>query len=246
MNKQQKPSLREAVVVEGRYDKNALSQVVDALIIETNGFSVFHNQEKLRALRALAVERGLVLLTDADPAGAMIRSRLAGLLPEGRILHAYIPEMPGRERRKRRDSAYGALGVEGMKPEVILQALVSSGAEIAWPDQPMTEGAAGAATEKSAAAARDQAGSDEPDSSRNGNTCITAADFYRLGLTGKPDSAALRGRLALAAGLPRTMNQNDLRKALSFRMSCAQLEKTVLALRSEMEKEAVDRGGILR
>ena len=71
MNKQQKPSLREAVVVEGRYDKNALSQVVDALIIETNGFSVFHNQEKLRVLRTLAVERGLVLLTDADPAGAM-------------------------------------------------------------------------------------------------------------------------------------------------------------------------------
>ena len=233
MSEQRKPAVREAIAVEGRYDKNTLSQVVDALIIETNGFSVFHDKEKLQALRELALERGLVLLTDADPAGAMIRSRLTGLLREGRILQAYIPELAGRERRKRRDSAYGVLGVEGMKPQVILHALASSGAQLVWPDM---EGDAVESDADSPGNAGKSAASTRKSDAENKHAAFTTTDFYRLGLSGKPYSAALRGCLARTAGLPRTMNQSDLRRALAYRMTYDDLERLTLSLREKTEK----------
>ena len=118
-----KPRIREVIVVEGRYDKNALSQVVDALIFETGGFSVFHNREKLEALRMLAEQRGLIILTDSDGAGFVIRSKLKEILPEERIRQAFVPALEGKERRKRKPSKQGLLGVEGMRPEVLLEAL---------------------------------------------------------------------------------------------------------------------------
>jgi ribonuclease M5 len=123
-----KVKIREVIVVEGRYDKNALSQVADALIFETGGFALFRNREKIEALRMLARQRGLILLTDSDGAGFVIRNRLRGMLPEGRILEAFVPAVEGKEKRKRKPSRQGLLGVEGMRPEVLLEALRRAGA----------------------------------------------------------------------------------------------------------------------
>ena len=125
---EQKPRLREVIVVEGRYDRNALSQVVDALIFETGGFGIFHHPEKVEALRMLAEQRGLIILTDSDGAGFVIRNRLKGLLPQERIRQAYVPAVEGKEKRKPKPSRQGLLGVEGMRPEVLLEALRRAGA----------------------------------------------------------------------------------------------------------------------
>ena len=125
---EQKPRLREVIVVEGRYDRNALSQVVDALIFETGGFGIFHHPEKVEALRMLAEQRGLIILTDSDGAGFVIRNKLKGLLPQERIRQAYVPAVEGKEKRKPKPSRQGLLGVEGMRPEVLLEALRRAGA----------------------------------------------------------------------------------------------------------------------
>lgn len=125
---EQKLKLREVIVVEGRYDRNTLSQVVDALIFETGGFGIFHHPEKLEALRMLAEQRGLIILTDSDGAGFVIRNRLKGLLPQDRIRQAYVPAVEGKEKRKAKPSRQGLLGVEGMRPEVLIEALRRAGA----------------------------------------------------------------------------------------------------------------------
>ncbi len=117
----------EVIVVEGRYDKNTLSQLVDATIVETDGFGVFSNAEKLALLRRLADERGLVVLTDSDGAGFVIRNFLKGAIDPARVKHAYIPDVRGKEKRKARPGKEGKLGVEGMKPEVLLAALERAG-----------------------------------------------------------------------------------------------------------------------
>ena len=126
-----KPKIRELIVVEGRYDKNAVSQVVDALIFETGGFSLFNNPARIAALRRLAEERGVILFTDPDGAGFVIRGKLKGILPNVRIKNAFIPDVPGKERRKEHASRQGLLGVEGMRPEIILGALRRAGATFA-------------------------------------------------------------------------------------------------------------------
>ncbi len=195
-----KPVIREVIVVEGRYDKNALSQVVDALIFETGGFSIFHNEEKTRALRMLAEERGVILLTDPDGAGFVIRNHLKGLLPPDRVRQAFVPALEGKEKRKQKASRQGLIGVEGMTPEVILSALQKAGATVSPQD-------------------------DEP--------ALTAGDFYRLGLTGKPGSAALRRKLAQSLDLPALINQNDLRRILSFLMTPEELERLVSELKEQ-------------
>lgn len=123
-----KKKVREVIVVEGRYDKNALLQVVDAVIVETGGFSVFNNGEKLALLRRLAQKRGLILLTDSDGAGFVIRRYLKGAIPPEQIKQAYIPDVAGKERRKRKAGKEGKLGVEGMTPAVLLDTLRRAGA----------------------------------------------------------------------------------------------------------------------
>ncbi len=120
--------IQEAIVVEGRYDKNTLSHVVDTVILETAGFGVFKNQELVALLRRLAEERGLIVLTDSDGAGFVIRSHLRGSLPPDRVKHAYVPDIYGKERRKRQGGKEGKLGVEGMRPEVLEAALRRAGA----------------------------------------------------------------------------------------------------------------------
>ena len=123
-----KPKIREVIVVEGRYDQNTLSQVVDAAIVTTGGFGVFNDAEKLAFLRRLAEERGLILLTDSDGAGFVIRNHLKGAIPVERLKQAYIPDIAGKERRKQKPGKEGKLGVEGMRPEVLLEALRRAGA----------------------------------------------------------------------------------------------------------------------
>ena len=172
--------IKEAIVVEGRYDKNALSQVVDAVILETSGFSVFKNDEKLALLRRVAAKQGLIVLTDSDGAGFVIRNYIKGAIPTGQVKHAYIPDVYGKERRKRAPGKEGKVGVEGMRPDVLLQALLRAGATV--------EG-------ETPAAPRGE---------------LTAADLFLLGLTGREDSAALRGALLRRLELPEHMSAKAL------------------------------------
>ena len=123
-----KEKIREVIVVEGRYDKNALLQVVDATVVETGGFGVFNDKEKLAFFRLLAESRGIIVLTDSDGAGFVIRNYLKGALPRDQVKQAYVPDIYGKERRKQRGGKEGKLGVEGMRPEVLLQALRRCGA----------------------------------------------------------------------------------------------------------------------
>ena len=123
-------SVREVIVVEGRYDKNALSQVVDAVIIETSGFGIFNDAEKRKLLQTMAEARGLIVLTDSDGAGFVIRNYIKGCVDPKLVKHAYIPDIYGKERRKSAPSREGKLGVEGMSEEVIMRALRQAGATI--------------------------------------------------------------------------------------------------------------------
>ena len=179
--------IKEAIVVEGRYDKNALSQVVDTVILETSGFGVFKDRERLDLLRRLAEERGLIVLTDPDGAGFLIRNYLKGSIPPDRVKHAYVPDVPGKERRKRAPGKEGKLGVEGMKPVVLLEALRRAGATF--------EDEAGAE------------GRGEP---------ITKADLFALGLTGGADSAAKRQALLKELDLPEHLTPNGMLEALNL------------------------------
>lgn len=122
--------VKEVIVVEGRYDKAFLSGFLDAVIVQTDGFGVFSQKEKIRLLRRLAGQRGLVILTDSDGGGFLIRSHLKSVLPPELVKHAYIPDIAGKEKRKSSPSREGKLGVEGMSPEIVLEALRRAGATL--------------------------------------------------------------------------------------------------------------------
>ena len=120
--------IREAILVEGRYDENTLSQIVDAAIFETSGFGIFKNREQMALLRRVAEKQGLIVFTDPDGAGFVIRNHIKSAIPGKYLKHAYIPDIPGKERRKAAPGKEGKLGVEGMTPEIILKALRDCGA----------------------------------------------------------------------------------------------------------------------
>ena len=188
-------AVKEAIIVEGKYDKIHLSNIIDGLIISVDGFGLFKNREMAALLRTLAISRGIIVLTDSDGAGFLIRSHISGIIKEGRLLHAYIPEIPGRERRKSVDSKEGLLGVEGVSAECIIAAIKAAGAsEAAAPERPVTRG-----------------------------------DFYELGLSGMQDSAAKRGRLLAALGLPSRMSQSALlgviNGLITYEELCALVER---------------------
>lgn len=126
--------IKEAILVEGRYDKNALSQIVDAPILETAGFGIFKDKKQMDLLRKVAQTRGLIVLTDSDGAGFVIRNHIKSAIPAQYLKHAYIPDIMGKERRKAAPGKEGKLGVEGMTPEVILDALRKAGATIGCED----------------------------------------------------------------------------------------------------------------
>ena len=174
----------EVIVVEGRYDKNTLSQVVDATIIETSGFGIFNDKQKQTLLRKLAERRGLIIMTDSDGAGFVIRNFLKGAVDPRKVKHAYIPELAGKEKRKTKVSKEGLLGVEGMSPEIILAALRRAGATID-----------GEANAKSAG--------------------ITKTDLYKMGLSGKENSAALRRELLNKLELPEKLSTDAMLQVLN-------------------------------
>ena len=128
--------LEQAVIVEGKYDKITLENVVDALIIPTDGFSVFKDVEKRKLIKRLAADKGIIVMTDSDSAGALIRAHIKSIAPDGKITNVYIPCLKGKERRKTKQSKEGLLGVEGMKPEVILSVLNRSGVTCQSADKP--------------------------------------------------------------------------------------------------------------
>ena len=193
--------IREAVVVEGRYDKSALAGVVDTLILDTAGFGVFKDHERLALLRRLAEKRGLIVLTDPDGAGFVIRSYLKGAIPKERLKHAYVPDVYGKERRKRAPGKEGKLGVEGMPPEVLRDAILRAGATVLDAD----------------AVPRAQ-----------GN--LTPADLFALGLSGVPDAAERRAARLRKLDLPQRMSAKALLAALNALYSSEEVIQLVSEL----------------
>ena len=178
--------VREVIVVEGRYDKNTLSQVVDALILETSGFGIYHDSEMRALLRRLAEARGLIVLTDPDGAGFQIRNTIKGWIDPALVKHAYIPDVTGKERRKAAPSKEGKLGVEGMRPEVLLEALRRCGATFV--EQP----------------------------AETTSPPITSADLYARGLSGKEGSAQRRRALLKRLELPEHLSTKALLDVLNI------------------------------
>lgn len=129
-------TIKQAVIVEGKYDKIKLSSIIDAVIIETGGFSIFKNEEQLKLIRALAETTGILILTDSDRAGFQIRSFIKGAVQKGTVLDAYIPDVLGKEKRKTVASKEGKLGVEGVSKQAILEALEQAGVTAAESDSP--------------------------------------------------------------------------------------------------------------
>ena len=122
--------LKEAVIVEGRYDKIKLSNIIDALIIETNGFQIYKDKERLKFIRKIAQERGIIVLTDSDCSGFQIRNYLSCGIPENKIHHLYIPDIYGVERRKNKPSAEGKIGVEGIDDKILIRLFESIGVKL--------------------------------------------------------------------------------------------------------------------
>lgn len=192
--------IKEAIVVEGRYDRNTLSQIVDAAIFETNGFGIFKNKEQMALLRTVAQKRGLIVLTDSDGAGFVIRNHLKSAIPGAYLKHAYIPDIAGKEKRKAAPGKEGKLGVEGMRPEVILEALRACGATF------------------------DDETQDSP------RAAITKQDFVELGLSGGTDSSVKRLCVQKALNLPEHMSANALLQALNLLMTADELRNLVTTL----------------
>lgn len=189
--------IREAIVVEGRYDKNTLSQIVDAPILETKGFGLFKDPKQLELLRSVAKKRGLIVLTDSDGAGFVIRNHIKSAIAAKYLKHAYIPDVAGKEKRKAAPGKEGKLGVEGMSPEVLLAALKNAGATI------------------------------EGESTARGNDQITKQDFVEFGLSGGPNASERRKRLQNRLHLPEHMSANALLQALNLLLSREELAEIV-------------------
>ena len=178
--------IREAILVEGKYDKNTLSQIVDAPIFQTNGFGILRDKAQLLLLRRIAEKQGLIVLTDSDGAGFVIRNYLKGAIPAQQLKHAYIPDVFGKERRKAAPGKEGKLGVEGMTAQVILASLRKAGATF------------------------------EDEEPQNYVSPLTKQDFFELGLSGGKDSSEKRRKLLKLLDLPEHMSSNAMLQALSL------------------------------
>ena len=192
--------IRQAIVVEGRYDKNTLSQIVDAPILETSGFGIMKDKKQLQLLRRVAQTRGLIVFTDSDGAGFVIRNFLKSAIDPKYLIHAYIPDIMGKERRKAAPGKEGKLGVEGMRPEVIIDCLRRAGATI------------------------------EGEEVQAPTTPITKQDLMELGLSGGKDSSTLRLRLLKKLDLPEHMSANAMLQALNLLYTLEQLRGIVRQL----------------
>ncbi len=180
--------IREVIVCEGRYDKNALKQVVDATVVTTGGFQIFNDREQLALLRRMAAERGLILLLDSDGAGFVIRGHIKSAIPAEQVKQAYIPDVYGKEKRKKTAGKEGKLGVEGMEPAVLIEALRRAGATFLDEDAPAEKG--------------------EP---------LTRADLMDLGLIGA-GSREKRQALLKQLALPEHMSTGAMLEAVNLLM----------------------------
>lgn len=178
--------IKQAIVVEGKYDKNTLSQVVDAPIFQTDGFGIMQDKQQMELLRRVAKVRGLIVFTDSDGAGFVIRNKLKSCIPPEHLLHAYIPDVYGKERRKATPGKEGKLGVEGMTPQVIIDCLLRAGATA------------------------------EGESASCPKSEITKQDMFDAGLSGGPDSSEKRKTLMKKLDLPEHMSSNALLQALNL------------------------------
>ena len=192
--------IKQAIVVEGRYDKNTLSQIVDAPILETSGFGIMKDKQQLKLLRMVAQSRGLIVFTDSDGAGFVIRNYLKGAIDAKYLLHAYIPDIRGKEKRKSAPGKEGKLGVEGMTPQVILDSLRKAGATVLGEDAPISSGN------------------------------ITKQDMMELGLSGGRDSSTLRQRLLKKLDLPEHMSANALLQAVNLLYTLDELREILSQL----------------
>lgn len=192
--------IRQAIVVEGRYDKNTLSQIVDAPIFETSGFGIFHNKENLELLRSVAKKRGLIVFTDSDGAGFVIRNHLKSAIEPQYLLHAYIPDVYGKEKRKTTAGKEGKIGVEGMPSDVILECLRRAGAIFEGESQTFQTGG------------------------------ITKLDLFNMGLSGNPDSKSKRKALLQMLQLPEHMSTNAMLQALNVLYTKAEIYRITDAL----------------
>ena len=182
--------VREAIIVEGKYDKIKLSNIVDGLIITTDGFGVFKDKEKQALIRHLAKKRGILILTDSDSAGFVIRNFLKGAVPADKIKHAFVPDIFGKEKRKLKPSKEGKLGVEGISQQIIEKAIIASGAHCS--------SEAGIIT-------------------KSGD--ITKTDLFIYGLSGGENAAEKRARLKAHLDLPSNMTANLLLDTLNCLMT---------------------------
>lgn len=189
--------IKEAIIVEGRYDKIKLKNLVDTTIIETNGFRVFSDKEKQSLIRKIAETKRILVFTDSDSAGFVIRNFLRGAVDKSKIKHCYIPQINGKEKRKAHSSKEGFLGVEGVSDEVIIDAIRKSGATIIGEES--------------------QAQSGE----------ITKSDLYRLGLTGRENSEKLRKALLKNLGMPSYLTTNAMLSAINCLYSLEELKSIV-------------------
>ena len=177
--------LDRPVIVEGKYDIIKLSNIIDGLIIKTDGFGIFNDKEKQALLRRLAAEKGIIVLTDSDSAGFLIRNFIKKTISADRITHVYIPDIFGKEKRKNEASKEGKLGVEGINEDIILEAFKKAGI--------------GAEKKVEEAPARE----------------ITNIDLYEFGLSGRPDSKAKRKLLLKSLSLPERMSSSSMVKVLN-------------------------------
>lgn len=187
-----KIELREAVIVEGRYDKIRLSAFIASPIIETGGFRLFKDKERQALIRSIAERRGILIMTDVDSAGFVIRNFLRGIVPADQVKHAYIPTVMGKERRKSEPSKEGILGVEGLDREALIESIRKSGAQI---EQriPFSDGTSASAEE----------------------SVISKLDFFEYGLTGSENSARHREEVLSDLGLPKYLTVNAMISALN-------------------------------
>ncbi len=186
--------VKEVIVVEGKYDEIRVHSAVDATVVPTNGFGIFQDKARLTLLRRLAQARGLILLTDSDSAGMLIRNHLIRVIPSDCLRQAYIPPIAGKERRKAHAGREGLLGVEGMDNAVILAALERAGATF---------------EEETAPAPPLQA--------------LTKGDLFTLGLSGQPDSATRRRALLRQLELPENLSANRLLEVLNATVTADEL-----------------------
>ncbi len=198
--------VKEAIIVEGKYDKIKLSSFIDGMIIETRGFRIFKDREQMAFIRKMAQARGLLILTDSDSAGFLIRNYLKGSIPSNQIKHAYIPDIFGKEPRKDAPSKEGKLGVEGMQKQLLINALEKAGVVV--------RGQTAAETNRRQ---------------------ITKQDFFQWGLTGAADSGRKRKQLLKQLQLPAYLTANAMIDAINSFMTYEMFSLLVQQLEQQGE-----------